>query len=325
MKSITPNELFHCLKIEKQQLIAFLKENDLHDILKKRYIDLSDIHNILESYKNTYTFENETWPLPEWLLSNGNIAYKTLENMYSNPVAFPASLPPSQGRILHDLIIANKPINVIEIGCFLGISSIWIGSALQHLEAGHVYAIDIFNRKLPALPWHVGYLESPLDFARENVERAGLNDYITFFKELSWRFAKSKNSILQDGIDFLFIDGDHSVQGCVDDFISFYPYVKEGGTILLHDINPRHCGWDGPRYLIDMISNYPSFFAIELIDTEPNFGMALITKTKKTDEGEPWKTLRMEVLQYYNRIKTAFGYSQFYQNDIRPLLLQLKI
>ena len=37
-------------------------------------------------------------------------------------------------------------------------------------------------------------------------------------------------------IDFLFIDGDHSLEGVQQDFEMYSPLVREGGIIVLHDV-----------------------------------------------------------------------------------------
>jgi hypothetical protein len=42
---------------------------------------------------------------------------------------------------------------------------------------------------------------------------------------------------LPEGIDLLFIDGDHSYEGVKRDFDFFSPMVNDGGVIALHDIN----------------------------------------------------------------------------------------
>ena len=39
-------------------------------------------------------------------------------------------------------------------------------------------------------------------------------------------------------IDFLFIDGDHSLFGVMNDYVRFSPLVKKSGVIAFHDINP---------------------------------------------------------------------------------------
>lgn len=41
-----------------------------------------------------------------------------------------------------------------------------------------------------------------------------------------------------DGIEFLFIDGDHTEQGVLRDLMDYTPLVADGGAIALHDILP---------------------------------------------------------------------------------------
>lgn len=41
-----------------------------------------------------------------------------------------------------------------------------------------------------------------------------------------------------DKIDFLFIDGDHSIEGCKADYINFSDKVKIGGFLAFHDYYP---------------------------------------------------------------------------------------
>lgn len=51
-----------------------------------------------------------------------------------------------------------------------------------------------------------------------------------FYQEDStkFKFAKSK-------IDVLFIDGDHSYEGCKADIDNYYPQMAKGGVMLFHD------------------------------------------------------------------------------------------
>jgi hypothetical protein len=39
-------------------------------------------------------------------------------------------------------------------------------------------------------------------------------------------------------VDFLFIDGDHTAAGVTSDFLNYSPFVREGGIIAFHDVNP---------------------------------------------------------------------------------------
>lgn len=43
-------------------------------------------------------------------------------------------------------------------------------------------------------------------------------------------------------IDVLFIDGDHSYEGCKADIEAWYPYMKEGGVMLFHDCDESSPG-----------------------------------------------------------------------------------
>jgi len=40
-------------------------------------------------------------------------------------------------------------------------------------------------------------------------------------------------------LDFLFIDGDHTYEGVKNDFLNYWPLVREGGLAALHDILPH--------------------------------------------------------------------------------------
>lgn len=43
-------------------------------------------------------------------------------------------------------------------------------------------------------------------------------------------------------IDVLFIDGDHSYEGCKADIDAWYPYMRKGGVMLFHDADETSPG-----------------------------------------------------------------------------------
>jgi len=51
-------------------------------------------------------------------------------------------------------------------------------------------------------------------------------------------YYKTKIALSGRQIDFLFIDGNHSFFGVMNDYIRFSPLVKQGGIIAFHDICP---------------------------------------------------------------------------------------
>jgi predicted O-methyltransferase YrrM len=46
-------------------------------------------------------------------------------------------------------------------------------------------------------------------------------------------------------LDFLFIDGDHSATGVLQDFEDYAPFVRPGGLIAFHDLRHDERGWSG--------------------------------------------------------------------------------
>lgn len=55
------------------------------------------------------------------------------------------------------------------------------------------------------------------------------------------------NQFEDSSIDFLYIDGDHSFDGCYSDLKNWYPKLKQGGTILNDDYS-----WDTVKKAVDL-------------------------------------------------------------------------
>ena len=72
---------------------------------------------------------------------------------------------------------------------------------------------------------------------------------------------------LTNEIDILFIDGDHSYQGVVDDFRLYEGLVKSGGYIIFDDYRDEGC--PGTRTAVDEIANLVSD-RYNIIGTLPN-------------------------------------------------------
>ena len=202
-----------------------------------------------------------------------------LTSMYHEKAAYPAPLSPSQGDLLRAFVVNVNPVNVLEIGCYIGISSLWIAAGLEQAGgSGTLHGVDNFN---PIKPWPPHFsepVENPKGVAESYAKKAGLSHRVKFHKGSSCEKGKEVAESL-DGIDILFIDGDHTEKGCADDFETLSPYVKSGGYIILHDIFPEHCGWDGPRKLIDnRLKNNSKYETLEIHTTPADYGIAIIRK-----------------------------------------------
>lgn len=108
---------------------------------------------------------------------------------------------------------------VVEIGCYEGSTT----AALAKNTTGNVYSID------PFFPGRLGicYGEYVAKYVRW---KRGLKN-IEFVKAFSYEVASYFNKT----VDLLFIDADHAFDAVKKDWEDWFPKVKTGGIIALHD------------------------------------------------------------------------------------------
>ena len=135
--------------------------------------------------------------------------------------------------------------SIIEIGSYLSYSSVIMASAFQKNENRKLYAIDPFEREIG---WSNGSSDdwiykkySQLQFATELVEKSGLKNNIVFVKGYSNDVISYFDQI--NDVGMIFIDGNHSYDGCKSDLNLYSPLLLSGGYLLMHDYNcPQHNG-----------------------------------------------------------------------------------
>ncbi len=162
------------------------------------------------------------------------------------------SVPRSSGSFLNMLVLATKSKNILELGCSVGYSAIWMAAAAKEL-GGHVYTIDIS--------------ETRIKMAKDNFVESGLDEYITLFE-------KDIISVLSDwgfgDIDFVFIDAEKN------EYLKYYelvlPLLKKGGLIIADDVGKFK---DEVKPFIDKVSNDSSIISQFL---EFDDGLMLIYK-----------------------------------------------
>mgnify|MGYP005856555555 FL=1 len=127
----------------------------------------------------------------------------------------------------------HEPIGV-EIGRAFGASTILLALAVGH--RGRIVSIDI-------APQHDIHLRTVL-------ERFGLDGRVDLIVD------DANNVILDQQLDFVFIDGDHSYQGAKRDHNRWAKRVKPGGYIIHHDManaRPYATQWESLRRLREEI------------------------------------------------------------------------
>jgi predicted O-methyltransferase YrrM len=121
------------------------------------------------------------------------------------------------GRLLYDLIIQKGYKHGLEIGTSNGYSALWQGLAFKK-TSGKLLTVEIDS---------IAARE-----AQENFIKAGLDDVI----DLKIDDAKNVLGRLNEDFDLVFVDtGDSGL-----DFFSLtYPFVRKGGTIVIHNVNKK--------------------------------------------------------------------------------------
>jgi hypothetical protein len=128
----------------------------------------------------------------------------------------------------------------VEIGAYLGRSTIYLASRIkQSGKRIRYYVVDLWDG------WfYDGYnAQTPMresgdvfsHFLR-HLRAARVEDVVIPLRMPSLRACRLFDPFT---IDFVFIDGDHSEQAARDDLESWYPLVKPGGVVGVHDYTNR--------------------------------------------------------------------------------------
>jgi predicted O-methyltransferase YrrM len=139
-----------------------------------------------------------------------------------------------EGRLLYDLAknCTGKGC-IVEIGSWMGKSTIWLANGSKAGNNVRIYAIDPHSN-------------TTLENFNNNIKRANVDDIITPIVK------KSEDAALlfDQPIELIFIDGDHEYDGVKKDFVVWYPKIIENGIMAFHDAG--RTGWIGPTEVVDV-------------------------------------------------------------------------
>lgn len=165
-------------------------------------------------------------------------------------------LTPAEAKGLFEVAaVAGTDATVLEIGSWKGKSTWCIAHGLQK---GTIHCIDPFNAAgeegSVQIYEKMKGRKSLLDQFKQNMSAAPAGVNVVVHQGYSSDFTG-----VVKGIDFLFIDGDHSIDGCKYDFEHFQQDVKSNGFIAFHDYYPdRHDL--GPTWVVDnMLKDNPAY------------------------------------------------------------------
>lgn len=145
-------------------------------------------------------------------------------------------------RVLISKAVTGQTLDVLEIGTLFGIGAAIIYERTQaEFESVHLTVLDPFEgyygNNDPDVITHERVTKSNF---LQNFNRAGIpqSDY-TIIQGFSTA-EKSIQEASKKSYDVLIIDGDHSYAGVKGDFVTFAPFVKRGGFIIVDDYNTEH-------------------------------------------------------------------------------------
>ena len=172
-------------------------------------------------------------PLQEW----PGIAETLAGLMERAPSAppMPGALNQGDRRAIYGLVRALKPANVLEIGTYIGSSTIHVGAALRanatEGRGGSLTTVDVIDVNGPQAPWmRCGMKRSP----KQMVDELGIGDRVRFYTSDSIAFLRG----CKDHFDFVFLDGSHAAKDVYNEIALTQRCLNAGALILLHDFFP---------------------------------------------------------------------------------------
>jgi predicted O-methyltransferase YrrM len=125
--------------------------------------------------------------------------------------------------------------SIIEIGVFEGFNTREF--ALLSPQEARIFAIDPFFKGF--FGFNYGKF-----IALKEWQKHGISHKIEIIEGFSWDVIDQ----IPFGIDFIFIDGDHSFEGVKKDFELYSNLLSENGVIALHDARLFSNGWTKPNW-----------------------------------------------------------------------------
>jgi predicted O-methyltransferase YrrM len=172
-------------------------------------------------------------------------------------------------HILYDLgrEFNSQPINYVEIGCYAGGSACLMlqrpNTNVISIDLGHPIPPDIVKRNV----YKFNKLNNPHTYLQGNSQTIEMVNQLT-------------NII--DSIDILFIDGDHSYYGVINDFSLYHDLVKPGGYIVFDDYNDSQYSPEVNPAVNDIVKQFSTQYKI--IGTIPNLYNAHPSELKEGNE-----------------------------------------
>ena len=195
----------------------------------------------------------------------------------------PSTLPQTITRLtdrneMDNLIRSLESPVIAEVG-------VQAGTNFQLLLTENVkeaVAVDIWDKSETVAQNDQGYSKETLEGLYINFVRHHMADArVKVFKGFSVDVAK----VFPDGyFDFIYIDADHTYEGCLADLRAWYPKIKQGGIIAGHDYIDIVGGHneDVPFGVIQAVTEFSNQHALDVHITKESFASYFMVKPMTT-------------------------------------------
>jgi glycosyltransferase involved in cell wall biosynthesis len=214
-------------------------------LLRDRRLPLAEVVRIQHNARSCAEFGELSFPVVKIEENHIESGFGSMLDQFKKNVAAGGT---ELGAVLmlFSLAVSTRAETIVEIGRYRGASTFALASALKFLkigwkeppEAHQRPGIDYKRLEGPGIERRLYSIEkSPLPEVRVLIEETGLSEFVGFVDRPS---SDVKHEDLENRpVDFLFIDGDHTFEGCMSDVQRYVPMVRKGGLFVLHD----YFGW----------------------------------------------------------------------------------
>lgn len=123
------------------------------------------------------------------------------------------------GEFLYGMVKVLKPRKILETGTYRGWSSAYMAQGLKENGVGSIDTIE--------------YEQEFITISKNRWSKLGLLEYIHEHQQDARTFTP-----LWD-YDLMFLDTEPSLR--FDELVRFYPYLRPGGYVFIHDLPPAFC------------------------------------------------------------------------------------
>lgn len=191
---------------------------------------LKNLKRVLEIVKGKWTIK---------YLGNYLEYRSAIKNLrvYYGPLYHASDVNPERKSVMESFIkneVSHK-LKLLEVGSWQGASAIIWGRAIKQ-AGGKVFCIDHFDvwESMPKKYWEFLASGKTRDLFLHNIKSAGLKDTVL---PLICKSGDILPILRKESFDVVYIDGNHSYRGCIEDINNCIPLVKTGGVICGDDLD----------------------------------------------------------------------------------------